>query len=129
MAPDQTTYSKSRGNVAKIKVEIDLLKPRLDQIWLRFKRLDGTDDGRWLDIEYEKISNYCLYCRMQGHMESQCRNKIWDDRIKLQRKEKTRKEAQNKKEDGFQNVTRKRASKMKSAPSNNNVKVSQNGAK
>ncbi|OIT29407.1 hypothetical protein A4A49_52394 [Nicotiana attenuata] len=34
VAPDMATYSKSRGNVAKVKVEIDLLKPRLDQIWL-----------------------------------------------------------------------------------------------
>lgn len=30
VAPDQATYSKSRGNVAKVKVEIDLLKSRLD---------------------------------------------------------------------------------------------------
>ncbi|OIS98248.1 hypothetical protein A4A49_33444 [Nicotiana attenuata] len=29
-APDLETYSKSRGNVAKVKVEVDLLKPRLD---------------------------------------------------------------------------------------------------
>lgn len=32
VAPDQATYSKSRGNVDKVKVEIDLLKPKLDQI-------------------------------------------------------------------------------------------------
>lgn len=34
IAPDLATYSKSRGNVAKVKVEIDLLKSRVDQIWL-----------------------------------------------------------------------------------------------
>ncbi|XP_070014253.1 uncharacterized protein [Nicotiana sylvestris] len=54
VALDLAPYSKSRGNVAKVKVEIDLLKPRLDKIWLGYKRLDGTDDGKWLDIEYEK---------------------------------------------------------------------------
>lgn len=32
VAPDQATYFKSRGNVAKVKIEIDLLKSRLDQI-------------------------------------------------------------------------------------------------
>lgn len=42
MAPDMATYSKSRGNVAKLKVEIDLLKPRQDQIWVGFKRLDSN---------------------------------------------------------------------------------------
>lgn len=56
VAPNQATHSKSRGNVAKIKVDIDLLKPRLDQIWLNFTRLDGTEDGIWLDIEYDTVS-------------------------------------------------------------------------
>ncbi|PHT50048.1 Beta-galactosidase 16 [Capsicum baccatum] len=46
-----------RGNFAKVKVEIDLLKPRLDQIWLGFNWFDDTDDGKWLDIEYDKIIN------------------------------------------------------------------------
>lgn len=69
VAPDQATYSNSRGNVAKIKVEIDLLKSRTDQIWLSFKRLDGSDDRKWVDIKYEKVPSYCLYCKMQGHLE------------------------------------------------------------
>lgn len=30
IAPDQAIYSKSRGNIAKVKVEINLLKPKLD---------------------------------------------------------------------------------------------------
>ncbi|KAK4339973.1 hypothetical protein RND71_041435 [Anisodus tanguticus] len=55
---------KYRGNVVKIKVEIDLLKQRIDQIWLGFKRLDGSDDGKWLDIEYKKVPSYCMYCKM-----------------------------------------------------------------
>ncbi|KAF3658029.1 hypothetical protein FXO38_13423 [Capsicum annuum] len=55
IAPDQANYSKSRGNVAKVKVEIDLLKPKLDPIWLSFKRPDGFEDGKWINIEYEKV--------------------------------------------------------------------------
>ncbi|OIT23354.1 hypothetical protein A4A49_28503 [Nicotiana attenuata] len=61
IAPDQATYSKSRGNVAKIKVEINLLKPKLDQLWLALKGWN-----LWLDIEYEGVSFYCIYCKMQG---------------------------------------------------------------
>lgn len=34
MAPDMATYSKSRGNVGKLKVKIDLLKPKKDQFGL-----------------------------------------------------------------------------------------------
>ncbi|XP_060210382.1 uncharacterized protein LOC132637284 [Lycium barbarum] len=92
VAPDQATYSKSRGNVAKIKVKIDLLKPRLDQIWLGFNRLEGGEDGVWLDIEYKGVPSYCNYCCIQGHLESQCRKKARDDRIKAQKKEAEEKE-------------------------------------
>ncbi|KAH0672746.1 hypothetical protein KY284_023833 [Solanum tuberosum] len=53
VAPDQATFSKSRGNVAKIKVEIDLLRPKQEEIWLGYKRPDGSEDGEWLEIEYE----------------------------------------------------------------------------
>lgn len=109
VAPDQATCSKFRGNIAKVKVEIDLLKPRLDQILLGFKWFDGTDDGKWLDIEYDKVVRYCLYCKMQGHYESQCKNKIRDERTKAQKgfqisKEKDqdhRKENDKEKKDDF----------------------------
>lgn len=44
----QATYSKSRGNVAKVKVEIDLLKLKQDSIWLGYDMLHGSEDGEWL---------------------------------------------------------------------------------
>ncbi|XP_060180681.1 uncharacterized protein LOC132610402 [Lycium barbarum] len=75
IAPDQATYSKTRGNIAKLKVEIDLLKPKQDQIWLGFNRLEGSEDGKWLNIEYEGVPSYCKFCFLQGHMEDQCRVK------------------------------------------------------
>ncbi|OIT36230.1 hypothetical protein A4A49_02046 [Nicotiana attenuata] len=85
MAPDMTTYSKSRGNVAKIKVETDLLKIRKDQIWLGFKRLDSNEkDGYWLDIEYEDAPSYCQYCRKQGYDVLSCRNNKREKEIQAQ---------------------------------------------
>lgn len=124
VAPDQATYSKSRGNVAKVKVEIDLLKPKLDQIWLGYNRLDSTEDGKWLDIECENVPSYYLYCKLQGHMESQCRNKIRDERIKTQKEEqrimkKERKENEGKADEEFQIVTRKKGLKVQKATSDN----------
>ncbi|OIT38299.1 hypothetical protein A4A49_06262 [Nicotiana attenuata] len=74
MAPGQATYSKFRGNVAKIKVEIELLKPR---------------------------------------------NKIRDERVKVQREEQNKQEKESRiekksnYEEGYQTVTRKRGSKDK----------------
>lgn len=79
MAPDIATFSKSRGNVAKLKVEVDLFKPRQDQIWVSFKILGSNEeDGYWLDIEYEDALAYCQYCLMQGHSQNSCRRKQWD---------------------------------------------------
>lgn len=73
MAPDMATYSKSHGNTAKIKLEIDLLKPRQDQIWVGFKRLDtNIEDGYWLDVEYEGVPAYCSYWSIQGHLITFC---------------------------------------------------------
>lgn len=83
MAPDMATYSKSRGNVVKLKVEIELLKPKQDQLWVGFNRLDSNvEDGYWLDIEYEGAPSYCLYCAMQGHDQNSCRNKKRDETFK-----------------------------------------------
>ncbi|KAF3629723.1 hypothetical protein FXO37_28793 [Capsicum annuum] len=61
VALDQATFSKTRGNVAKVKVEIDLLKSRLDQLWVGFNKVDGFEDGTWLNVEYEKVPGYCIY--------------------------------------------------------------------
>ncbi|KAH0696662.1 hypothetical protein KY289_014144 [Solanum tuberosum] len=60
VCPDQVTYSKSRRNVARIKVEINLPKPKLDQLWLGFNRLDGGEDGVWLKF----VLSYCSYCHL-----------------------------------------------------------------
>lgn len=81
--------------------------------------MDGTDDGKWLDIEYEKVPSYFLYCKLQGNLEIQCRNKARDDKVKAQREEQNRKEKEDKQEqenngeDGFQTVTRRRSTKDK----------------
>ncbi|PHT45576.1 hypothetical protein CQW23_14734 [Capsicum baccatum] len=61
IGPDQATYSKSRGNMAKVKIEIDLLQPKQDNIWLGFNRIDGTEDEQWLKVEYEEAPTYCYY--------------------------------------------------------------------
>lgn len=59
----------------------------------------------WLKIEYEGKPDYCIYCKLQGHLETACKNKARDERIKAQQQqEKLEKHAQehNKdSEDGF----------------------------
>lgn len=46
VAPDQVTYCKTRGNVAKANMEINLPKPKKESIWLGFKRPDSTEDDK-----------------------------------------------------------------------------------
>lgn len=101
--------------MTKVKAEIDLLKPKQDQIWLGFKRMDGTNDGKWLDIEYDKVPSYCVYCKMQGHYESQCRTKMRNEIIKAQKEDQARKAKEqnnvNGKEEEFQTVSRRKGIK------------------
>ncbi|XP_019239874.1 PREDICTED: histone-binding protein N1/N2-like [Nicotiana attenuata] len=50
--------------------------------------MEGDEGGVWLDVKYEGVPSYCLYCKMQGHVESICWRKIRDDRIKKEREER-----------------------------------------
>nr|GMC82593.1 uncharacterized protein LOC109164037 [Ipomoea batatas] len=72
---DADTAKFSRPNVAKVKVEVDLMKPLRQKIFIRLgSKIPGREDfGFWQSIEYEKIPPYCLTCWKQGHLSSSCR--------------------------------------------------------
>nr|GMC64549.1 uncharacterized protein LOC109164037 [Ipomoea batatas] len=72
---DAATAKFSRPNVAKVKVEIDFMKPLRQKIFIRLgSKIAGREDfGFWQSIEYEKIPPYCLNCWNQGHLYSSCR--------------------------------------------------------
>ncbi|OIT21219.1 hypothetical protein A4A49_52982 [Nicotiana attenuata] len=76
VGPDQDTYSKSRGNVAKINVEMACLNQK-----------KTVYDGEWLKIEYKDAPTYCHYFKFKGHEEKQCRNKEIDNAAKKRIKE------------------------------------------
>lgn len=52
---DEATASPKLPSVARIQVEVNLLKPRPDQIWIGL----GESDGYWQKIEYESLPDYC----------------------------------------------------------------------
>ncbi|RAL45485.1 hypothetical protein DM860_014874 [Cuscuta australis] len=69
----RATSTFSRPNVAKARVEIDLLKPRVQQIWIGFSDAPGEEDvGMFQPVEYERIPKYCTACFKQGHDNSSC---------------------------------------------------------
>ncbi|XP_031127522.1 uncharacterized protein LOC116029613 [Ipomoea triloba] len=67
---DAATAKFSRPNVAKVKVEVDLLKPLSSRMFIRMgsKKPGKEDEGFWQPIEYEKVPPYCLTCRKHGHL-------------------------------------------------------------
>ncbi|VFQ89722.1 unnamed protein product [Cuscuta campestris] len=70
---DVATSTFSRPNVAKARVEIYLLKPRIEQIWIGFSDEPGEEDvGMFHSVEYERIPKYCTACYKQGHDNSSC---------------------------------------------------------
>ncbi|XP_059318773.1 eukaryotic translation initiation factor 5B-like [Lycium ferocissimum] len=70
---DMATKTMNRPSMAKIRVEIDLMKPLIHNVWI------GTEDdneplkGYVQKIEYENIPKYCKHCKKLGHNLMECR--------------------------------------------------------
>lgn len=65
---DSATIALKRPSVARLQVELDLMKPRPDKIWIGM----GDSDGYWQKVEYEHVPEYCQHCWHVGHAASQC---------------------------------------------------------
>ncbi|XP_068660005.1 uncharacterized protein [Aristolochia californica] len=67
LATDDPTRNRTRTNVARVCVEVDLLKDLPRQVWV------GVGEGGfWQDIHYEKLPPFCTHCRQQGHSAKVC---------------------------------------------------------
>ncbi|XP_077218478.1 uncharacterized protein LOC143852771 [Tasmannia lanceolata] len=64
---DRPTRILSRTNVARVCVEVDLLKELPHRIWIGVGRR-----GFWQYIHYEKLPSYCLNCHQRGHSTKIC---------------------------------------------------------
>lgn len=53
----------------RVCVEIDLLKPRPNRIWLGM----GAG-GKWNKIIYERVPKFCSHCMLRGHDNESCRH-------------------------------------------------------
>lgn len=54
---------------ARVCVEIDLLKPKPNRIWLGM----GAG-GKWHKIIYERVPKLCSHCMLRGHDNESCRH-------------------------------------------------------
>ncbi|KAK4736302.1 hypothetical protein R3W88_010563 [Solanum pinnatisectum] len=93
---DSATMQKTRGSVAKVRVQIDLTKERPQHVWMGFSEKDPSL-GKWQIIEFEDVPSYCLYCKHQGHIIGECPLKERDDEIKKRKEGESNKKIQEKK--------------------------------
>uniref|UniRef100_M1DVR4 Endonuclease/exonuclease/phosphatase n=1 Tax=Solanum tuberosum TaxID=4113 RepID=M1DVR4_SOLTU len=90
---DSPSSQKTRGSMARVKIQIDLTKERPPHVWLGFKNSD-PNKGRWQKIQYEGIPDYCHYCKHQGHVDNVCTIKRRDE--EFQRRKELEAEKKNK---------------------------------
>ncbi|KAG9451212.1 hypothetical protein H6P81_011177 [Aristolochia fimbriata] len=74
IAVDDSTRNLSRTNVARVCVEVDLLKEPPRRGWVGI-----GEEGFWQDMCYQRLPPYCINCREQGHSSKTCRVHINSD--------------------------------------------------
>ncbi|KAG5606156.1 hypothetical protein H5410_027648 [Solanum commersonii] len=92
---DTTSIKRTRASMAKVKVQVDLIKARPRHVWIGLDEKDLTI-GRWQTIEYESIPPYCEYCKHQGHMVYECNFKIRDEEFKKGRSRRQKRKTKTK---------------------------------
>ncbi|XP_055803516.1 uncharacterized protein LOC129872594 [Solanum dulcamara] len=94
---DAASLKKTRGSVAKVRIQMDITKERPQHVWLGIDEEDHNK-GKWQAIQYEGLLEYCSYCKHQGHTMTRCNVKRRDEERKEAeeaRNNKTRKEDDN----------------------------------
>lgn len=65
---DEETRNMSRTSMARVCVEVDLVKEPPNKLWVGM----GKEQGFWQEICYESIPSYCAKCCRQGHQTKRC---------------------------------------------------------
>lgn len=65
---DVATLAASRPSVARVCIEIDLLKPRPLRSWIG----NGNHQGLCQNLILENLPKFCSHCFRQGHEEGGC---------------------------------------------------------
>lgn len=64
---------RTRPSMAKIRVEVDLLKPLPQSVFVVQEYEDSPLKGYTQKLEYEGVPKYCKHCRKIGHYMINCR--------------------------------------------------------
>ncbi|PHU15174.1 hypothetical protein BC332_16379 [Capsicum chinense] len=113
---DQATRSRTRPNMAKVRVEIDLLKPQLESVYVGLIHENSPETSFMQKLEYEGIPKYCKNCRKLGHA-------IVNGRV-LERKRAIKQqklEEQNREKDNAEHTNAERQNEQGRTPEMDNV--------
>ncbi|XP_060170920.1 uncharacterized protein LOC132601883 [Lycium barbarum] len=91
---DLATENITRPRMAKIRVEVDLTKPKLTSIFVGSEADSSPVRGFYQKIEYESMPKYCRFCKILGHSIIQCR--------KVEQKKKAKEKANMEKQANFE---------------------------
>lgn len=78
---DVTSFQKTRGSLAKVRLKMDLTKARSTNVWIGFDEND-LNVGRYHVVHYEGVLDFCQYCKHQGHIVQLCTSKKRDEEKK-----------------------------------------------
>ncbi|OIT37380.1 hypothetical protein A4A49_11772 [Nicotiana attenuata] len=74
---DLASFQKTRGSVAKVKIQIDLTKERPHHVWLVYdEEKDENGDGEWLEVQYGSVPAYCSHCNSQSTKNKKSRDEV-----------------------------------------------------
>lgn len=73
MKEDVATIVRSRPNLAKVRVEVDLLKPLTKYVWVGHEGQRFSLKGHEQKLEYEGVPTFCRTCNLQGHDLLKCK--------------------------------------------------------
>ncbi|KAF3668595.1 hypothetical protein FXO37_09456 [Capsicum annuum] len=83
---DFATFKKTRGSMAKAKIQLDLTKPRPSHMWLGYDE-DENGDERWKQVLNEGVSLFYSYYEHQGHDTLTYTIKAREDEIKRKKEQ------------------------------------------
>ncbi|KAG5595688.1 hypothetical protein H5410_036920 [Solanum commersonii] len=70
LSVDITTDFRNRLGMVKVRIEVDLTKPKHRSIWVRQEDTNNPVKGFYQKLEYEGVPKYC---KLLGHSNLQCR--------------------------------------------------------
>lgn len=83
---DSSSIQKTRGSVAKVRVQMDITKERPQHAQLGYDE-DYLSVGKWQLIQYEDIPDYCAYYKHQGHPITKCMVKKREDDVRKRKED------------------------------------------